>query len=87
MRLDAELVRRLDALAEVEGLSRTAVIERLARREFNAVRVVSQMNELPQLVAAVVGSFRGDTSALVECLVSASPAFQQHAKRSGKGRS
>src|SRR5688572_19646839 len=45
-RLDASVVRQLDAVAEVEGLTRSAVIERLCSREVGAVRVVAPVSWL-----------------------------------------
>ena len=41
LRLDSELVAKIDQLAAMEGLTRTAVIERLAWREFRSARLVA----------------------------------------------
>jgi hypothetical protein len=42
LRLDAQLVREIDALANLEGLTRTAVIERAAWREVRSLRVTGR---------------------------------------------
>lgn len=53
MRLDADLVRALDELAETEGLSRTAVIERLCRREFEALKITGRLAGLKELIKRI----------------------------------
>jgi hypothetical protein len=46
MRLDPELIRKIDAMAERESMTRSALIERLFRREFNSVKIVAPMSWL-----------------------------------------
>lgn len=53
LRLDAELVKRLDAMAEREKLTRTAVIERLAWREFTAAKFTGPVSMLKKVAQAV----------------------------------
>lgn len=45
MRIDASLLAELDQLAEVEGLTRTDVMERMIRRELRAFRVLGPLAE------------------------------------------
>lgn len=53
MRLDPELVRGLDQIAETEGLTRSAVIERLCRRELQSFKMVGRLSALRQAIKSV----------------------------------
>ena len=92
LRLDAELVRMIDRLADVEHLTRTAVIERLAWREFKAARFVAPLSILKQAVQGIGPATPGDDP-LCEWLLSGPPAFerwvearQPAAKRKGRAK-
>lgn len=54
VRLDAELLGRIDALAAREGLTRTAVIEGMCRRELNGVRIRGSVSEVLRAVGGLL---------------------------------
>jgi hypothetical protein len=68
-RLDAAVVRQLDALADAEGLTRSAVIERLCSREGGAVRVVAPASWLRSHAAELFPKFDGDADPVLELVL------------------
>jgi predicted transcriptional regulator len=77
MRMDSELVKRIDELAAFEGVTRTVVIERAARREVEALRVVAEVKYLRKHPGLLEAILEGSETTHVEVVLSAGVAARE----------
>jgi hypothetical protein len=57
VRLRADLLERIDKMAEQEGLTRTAVIEGICWREFRGIKIRAPVAEMKRMMGGERGVF------------------------------